>query len=163
MELRLLNSLTSKEVYTECAGIIAPDIFSSDLEDIMIAIQELHSKFDEDIDMDIVKEHIHNKKISTTAKKALLDDIINKVISEEVLSVSIAKEFIFNLSRKSRRLKALNRLAQVIEKNEESHDDVVTILSELPVEDADADEIVGTSNQELREFYDSGNRYTFNI
>ena len=163
MELRLLNSLTSKEVYTECAGIIAPDIFSSDLEDIMIAIQELHSKFDEDIDMDIVKEHIHNKKISTTAKKALLDDIINKVISEEVLSVSIAKEFIFNLSRKSRRLKALNRLAQVIEKNEESHDDVVTILSELPVEDADADEIVGTSNQELREFYDSGNRYPFNI
>ena len=74
MELRLLNSLTSKEVYTECAGILTPDIFSSDLEDVMIAIQELHSKFDEDIDMDIVKEHIHNKKVSTTAKKALLDD-----------------------------------------------------------------------------------------
>ena len=54
MELRLLNSLTSKEVYTECAGILTPDIFSSDLEDVMIAMQELHSKFDEDIDMDIV-------------------------------------------------------------------------------------------------------------
>ena len=52
MELRLLNSLTNKEIYTECVNLISPDIFSDELEDIMVAMQELHSKFDENIDME---------------------------------------------------------------------------------------------------------------
>ena len=122
MELRLLNSLTNKEIYAGCIDLISPDIFSDELEDIMVAMQELHSKFDEDIDMDIVKEHIYNQKVSTTAKKALLSDIIEKIQNSEGVSAAIAKEFIFNLSRKNKRIKALNKLAQVIEKNEESHE-----------------------------------------
>ena len=162
MELRLLNSLTNKEIYAECVNLISPDIFSDELEDIMVAMQELHSKFNEDIDMDIVKEHIFNKKISTTAKKSLLTEVIEKIQHSEGVSASIAKEFIFNLSRKNKRIKALNKLAQVIEKNEESHDEVVSILSELPIEEGD-NEIVGVTNDDLREFYQSSNKYPFNM
>ena len=103
MELRLLNSLTNKEIYAGCIDLISPDIFSDELEDIMVAMQELHSKFDEDIDMGIVKEHIYNQKVSTTAKKALLNDIIEKIENSEGVSAPIAKEFIFNLSRKNKR------------------------------------------------------------
>ena len=162
MELRLLNSLTNKEIYAGCIDLISPDIFSDELEDIMVAMQELHSKFDEDIDMGIVKEHIYNQKVSTTAKKALLSDIIEKIQNSEGVSAPIAKEFIFNLSRKNKRIKALNKLAQVIEKNEESHDEVVSILSELPIEEGDS-EVVGFTDDDLKEFYQVSNRYPFSI
>ena len=91
MELRLLNSLTNKEIYAGCIDLISPDIFSDELEDIMVAMQELHSKFDEDIDMGIVKEHIYNQKVSTTAKKALLNDIIEKNILQESYVSKIIK------------------------------------------------------------------------
>ena len=134
MELRLLNSLTDKGVYEGCVKYINPSIFPEELEDIMCAIQELHTKFDDNIDMEIVKTHIFNKKVSTTAKKALLTDIIDKIEVSKPVSVDIAKDFIFQMAKTAQRLEAMNKLAWIIEKKEDSHEEVINILSELPLE-----------------------------
>ena len=135
MELRLLNSLTNKDVYEGCVQYLNPDIFSEELEDVMSAIQELHSEFDTNIDMGVVKTHMFNKKVSTTAKKALLTDIIDKIEVSDPVTVDIAKTFIFQMARTAQRMRAMNKLAQSIETNADSHEDVISILSELPVED----------------------------
>lgn len=163
MELRLLNSLTDKGVYEGCVKYINPSIFPEELEDIMCAIQELHTKFDDNIDMEIVKTHIFNKKVSTTAKKALLTDIIDKIEVSKPVSVDIAKDFIFQMAKTAQRLEAMNKLAWIIEKKEDSHEEVINILSELPLEEQDTSEIVGATDEDLKEFYEASNRYPFSI
>ena len=163
MELRLLNSLTNKDVYEGCVQYLNPDIFSEELEDVMSAIQELHSEFDTNIDMGVVKTHMFNKKVSTTAKKALLTDIIDKIEVSDPVTVDIAKTFIFQMARTAQRMRAMNKLAQSIETNADSHEEVISILSELPVEDQNDSEIIGATNADLKEFYQASNRYPFSI
>ena len=70
IELRLIKSLTDREIYEGCVGLVRPDLFSDDLEDIMSAIQELHSEFDSGIDIDTTgvltpfeKEFLHQRNL----------------------------------------------------------------------------------------------------
>jgi len=163
IELRLIKSLTDREIYEGCVGLVRPDLFSDDLEDIMSAIQELHSEFDSGIDIDIVQEHINNKKVTTRAKRYLLGDLIVKIKESEPVTLDISKSFIYTLAKRKQRLDALNTLAQIIEKNEESHESVISMLSELPLEDVEDSEIVSPDLESLGEYYSSANKYPFSI
>ena len=135
IELRLVHSLLDKEVFESVTDTLKPSIFSDDNADIVEAIISLHGEF-EVIDLDIVHEHLRNKKVSTRSKMALLDEIMNEIRLTEPVGADVAKQFIFNLARKSNRLDALNALAQVIEKNEDSHASVTEILDATDYEES---------------------------
>ena len=163
IEIRLLNSVLSKEVYTNVAGIFNPSSFTDELEDIASAIIELHNNFNCDLDFDIIGQHLKSTKVNTTAKKLVLDEMVSKIVATKPVDTEVARKFIFNLARKRQRLDALNRLAQIIEGNEETHTDVISMLSELPQEESDDAEIVGSDLKDLGEHYTLGGEFKFGI
>ena len=163
MELRLLHSLVDREVYDGCIDILRPSAFSEDLEGIVEAVQELHEEYPKGVDLDVVMEHIKGRKVSTTSKLELLDDLVSKIKATKPVDTDIARNFIFKLARRDQRLNALNQLARVIENNEDSHEEVISTLSALPEEDEADGEIVSTALSELAEHYDSSKRIPFNI
>jgi len=163
MELRLLRSLIDKEVYLDCIDIFKPTAFSEDLEGIAEAIQEVHTEFSSGVDLDVVHEYMITKKVSTTARKILMAELIGKIKQVKPVEIAIARKFIFNLLKKSIRLEALNALARTIERNEESHEHVISLLSTLPEEEQNDEEIVSTKLEDLHEFYSTTNRYPFNV
>ena len=163
MELRLLRSLTHKEIYADCIDIVSPTAFSEDLQDIASAIQECHDQFTTGVDLDVVQEYLRTQKVSTTAKDELLEILFNKIREVDSVDKGVARKFIYNLAVRDQRLTALDTLARIIEKNEESHEEVVSILSKHSVEDTDEGEIVPSSLAELEAFYSIQNKYPFNV
>lgn len=163
MEHRLLHSLIDRKVYDKCSDIVRPSTFSEDLQDIAEAIIELHGDFDQEIDLSIVQHHLMSQKVSTTAKKSLLNDLIEKIGNSDPIGGDIAKTFIYDLARKDQRLTALNQLARIIEQNEDSHESVLSTLSRLPEEEEADGEIVSPELADLAEFYSSSGRYPFHV
>ena len=163
IELRLLRSLTHKEIYADCIDIINPTSFSEDLQDIASAIQDCHDEFETGEDLDVVQEYLRTRKISTTAKDELLDTLFNKIREVDPVDKGVARKFIYNLAVRDQRLTALDTLARIIERNEESHEEVVSILSQHSVEDTNEGEIVPSSLTELEAFYSIQNKYPFNV
>jgi len=163
MELRLLRSLINREVYLDCIDIFKPASFSEDLEGIAETIQEVHTEFSSGVDLDIVHEYMITKKVSTTAKKMLMVELINNIRQVKPVEIEVARKFIFNLAKKSLRIEALNALARTIEQNEESHGHVITLLSTLPEEEQNDGEIVSPKLEDLHEFFAATNRYPFNV
>ena len=160
IELRLVHSLLDKEVFESVTDTLKPSIFSDDNADIVEAIISLHGEF-EVIDLDIVHEHLRNKKVSTRSKMALLDEIMNEIRLTEPVGADVAKQFIFNLARKSSRLDALNALAQVIEKNEDSHASVTEILDATDYEESS--DKVDTCLGSLLEHYSTSGRFHLSV
>lgn len=163
IELRLLNSVLEKDIYSEVAGIFTPSAFTDELEDVASAIVELHSNFECDLDFDIIREHLVSTKVNTTAKKLVLDEVLARIEEVKSVNVEVTRKFIFNLARKRQRLDALNKLAQIIEKNEDTHEEVINILSKLPQEEADDAEIVGSDLKDLGEHYTAGGEFPFSV
>ena len=129
IELRLLNSVLEKDIYSEVAGVFTPSAFTNELEDIASAIVELHTNFECDLDLDIIREHLTSTKVNTTAKKLVLNEVLARIGEVKSVDTEVTRKFIFNLARKKQRLDALNKLAQIIETNEDTHEAVINILS----------------------------------
>jgi KaiC/GvpD/RAD55 family RecA-like ATPase len=163
MELRLLHSLVHKEIYADCIDIVSPTAFSEDLQDIAEAIQHCHDEFTTGVDLDVVQEYLRTQKVSTTAKDGLLEVLFDKIRQVDPVDKGVARKFIYNIAVRDQRLTALDTLARIIEKNEESHEEVVSILSKHSVEDTNEGEIVPSDLKELEAFYNVQNKYPFNI
>ncbi len=163
IETRLLKSVLDKEVFSEVGGIFNPSAFSEDLEDVAAVIVELHSELEGDLDVDIVEECLMGKKVSTTAKKALLAEIMERIRDANEVDLDVTSKFIFSLARKKQRLDALNALAQIIEKNEDSHEGVIEILNRMPIEEEEDTELVSPLLENLAEQYTLAGNFPFNI
>lgn len=159
MEVRLLKSVLSKDVYRSIADTFTPMSFTDELEDIAISIIKLHDDFVGDLDIDILKEYIFTKKVISTAKKDLIREVLNQLDTADPVDIDVCKKFIFNLARKSQRLDALNKLAQIIEKNEDSHESVIEILEGLHGEEREDSEIVGSLLSDLSRSFDSSIKF----
>jgi hypothetical protein len=79
--------------------------------------------------------------------------------SAESVDIDVCKKFIFNLARKAQRLNALNTLAQIIERNEDSHESVIKILEGLHGEEREDSEIVGSLLSDLSRSFDSSIKF----
>ena len=163
MELRLLRSIVDREIYNECRDRISSSMFSEDLQDIAEAIIDLHAEFSDGVDMDVVMEHLLTKKVSSTAKNDLLGELISRINDVEPVTYDVTKKFITNLALKDQRITALNELARIIEKNGDSHEEVISILSKANYEEDIQGEIVGSSLSELEQHYTTKNKFPFNV
>jgi replicative DNA helicase len=163
MELRLLRSIVDREIYNECRDRISPSMFSEDLQDIAEAIIDLHAEFSDGVDMDVVLEHLITKKVSSTAKNNLLGELISRINTVDPVTYDVTKKFITNLALKDQRITALNELARIIEKNGDSHEEVISILSKANYEEDIQGEIIGSSLSELEQHYTTQNKFPFNV
>ncbi len=163
MELRLLHSAFEKEVYDEVKDIFDATSFNDELEDIASVIADCHSQFESDLDIDIVQQSLFDTKVMSTAKKRMYSEVLEKLEESEPVGADIARTFVFSLARKSQRLKALNVLAQIIEKNEPSHAEVITILDQLPLEEQEDSELVSLDLTDLGTHLSSGGKYGSSI
>jgi len=163
MEIRLLRTLVERESYDEVRDIVKSTTFSEDLQDIAAAIIHLHGEFDQGVDMDVVLQHIQTTEVYSTAKRGLMEELINKINAVEPVNDGVCRAFVFDLARKDSRMTALNELARVIEKNEESHEHVITTLSRVSLEDESDNEVVPTGLSDLRDFYATTGKYPFNV
>ena len=163
MELRLLRSIVDREIYNECRDRISSSMFSEDLQDIAEAIIDLHAEFSDGVDMDVVLEHLLTKKVSSTAKNDLLGELISRINDVEPVTYDVTKKFITNLALKDQRITALNELARIIEKNGDSHEEVISILSKANYEEDIQGEVVGSSLSELEQHYTTKNKFPFNV
>lgn len=163
IELRLLHAVLDKEVYNEVSDVFTPSAFSDELEDVAECIVDLHSELEGDLDVDIVRQGMFDLKVLSTAKKQVLGSVLEKLQEAESVDVDAARKFVYSLSRKAQRLKALNKLAQIIEKNEDSHAEVVSILDTLPVEEASESEIVPLDLSSLNEHISANGKFLSSI
>lgn len=163
MELRLLRSIVERETYNEVRDRVSPSMFSEDLQDIAEAIIDLHSEFDQGVDMDVVLEHLLTKKVSTTAKNDLLGELISRINGVDPVTHDVTKKFITNLALKDQRITALNQLARIIETNGESHEGVITLLSQANYEEQAEEEVVGSQLSDLEQHYTTQNKFPFNV
>ena len=161
IELRLVHSLLDNGVFEAVSTVLKPSIFTDDNADIVEAIIALHAEYNI-IDLDIVHEHLRNKKVSTRSKMGLLDDIIAQIRLTDVVGPDVATKFIYQLARKQQRLDALNELAQVIEKNGDSHATVTEILEQTTQEE-DGGDSVDTDLDSLLEHYSTSGRFGLSV
>jgi KaiC/GvpD/RAD55 family RecA-like ATPase/mannitol/fructose-specific phosphotransferase system IIA component (Ntr-type) len=163
MELRLLRSIVDRGIYDECRDRISSSMFSEDLQDIAEAIIDLHAEFSTGVDMGVVLEHLLTKKVSSTAKNELLGELVNKINNVEPVDYEVSKKFLTNLALRDQRITALNKLARIIERNGDSHEDVISILSRANYEEEADGEIVGHALTDMEKQYTTKNKFPFNV
>ena len=163
MELRLLHSVFSKEIYDGVKDVFTASSFTDELEDIATVVADCHDQFEGNLDHDIVEQSLFDTKVMSTAKKHNLSEVMQRIVSSEPVDTDVARTFVFSLARKAQRLAALNALALVIEKNEDSHANVISILDSLPIEEQEDSEIISLDLSDLSEHLTNNGKFMSSI